>query len=262
VPRSCFPWRPFLNTVATFNATNGNGSGLFSAPIEAGNGNLYGTTMAGGVSAACQNGAGCGLIYQLTPAGQLSTLYNFCSQPNCADGEAPYGGLAQGTNGNLYGTTTRGGANGYGTVFEITPEGALTTLYSFCLAGLPYCADGASPYAGLLLGSDGNFYGTTRFGGSSPECNPNSTCGTIFQITPAGALTTLSSFANLQNQQPVGTLVQDSAGNLYGVTTDPYFPGAVFQATMGGGLNAQFLTFPCPGGQPGGALMVTSPTGR
>jgi len=173
------PAQMFFNTVATFGTNTG---GLFYAPMQANNGNLYGTTFQGGTGAGCPYSTGCGTIYQLTAAGGLSTLYDFCSQPNCTDGEAPYGGLAQGPNGNLYGTTTIGGTYGFGRVFEITPEGALTTLYSFCPAGGD-CSDGAQPRAGLLLGSDGNFYGTTEYGGPSP-CGPVATCGTVFQITP------------------------------------------------------------------------------
>jgi uncharacterized repeat protein (TIGR03803 family) len=240
------PAQTFFNTVATFGPNVG---GLFYAPIQASNGNLYGTSYQGGTGAACQNSSGCGTIYQLTPAGALSTLYNFCSQPNCADGQWPYGGLAQGPNGSLYGTTTRGGANGYGSVFEITSEGALTTLYSFCSAGPPECSDGSQPYAGLLLGQDGNFYGTTEYGGSTSECQATR-CGTVFQITPEGVLTTLSNFADLPAEQPVGTLVPDSSGNLYGVTTEPLNPGTIFQATTGGGLNSEYFIFPCQEGGP------------
>ena len=91
--------------------------------------------------------------------GPADLLYSFCSQPGCADGELPYGGLIQATNGNLYGTTLAGGTSGTGTVFEITPAGQLTTLYKFC--SQPGCTDGAAPFAGLVQ-ANGNFYGTTE----------------------------------------------------------------------------------------------------
>src|SRR5271156_3730450 len=123
----------------------------------------------------------------MTPAGQLTTLYSFCSQSGCTDGANPIAGLVQATNGNLYGTTYFGGTNGLGTVFEITPAGQLTTLYSFCSQS--GCTDGATPYAGLVQATNGNLYGTTSEGGTN-------FAGTVFDITPAGQLTTLYSFCS------------------------------------------------------------------
>ena len=100
--------------------------------VQATNGALYGTTSAGGASNV-------GTVFKITPGGRLTTLHSFCSQTNCTDGVAP-NGLVQATAGDLYGTTSRGGVNGYGTVFKITPSGTLTTLYSFCSQGVyPYC---------------------------------------------------------------------------------------------------------------------------
>ena len=101
-------------------------------------------------------------------------LYSF----NGSDGSLPFAGLVQGSDGNFYGTTVQGGvialcAGGCGTVFKITPGGSLTTLYSFSYS------DGATPYAGLVQGSDGNFYGTTPYGGASGY-------GTVFKITADG----------------------------------------------------------------------------
>jgi uncharacterized repeat protein (TIGR03803 family) len=96
----------------------------------------------------------------MTPSGVLTTLYNFCSETNCADGQFPYGGLVQATDGNFYGTTVTGGAIGSGTVFEISPAGALNTLHSFGRN------DGANPDTGLLQATNGSFYGTTTAAGA------------------------------------------------------------------------------------------------
>jgi uncharacterized repeat protein (TIGR03803 family) len=121
-------------------------------------------------------------------------------------------GLLQATDGNFYGTTEVGGAHNQGTVFKITPAGALTTLYNFCSASA--CADGQQPLAGLIQANDGNFYGTTSKGGTF-----NYNYGTVFQITPAGALTTLHSLNGTDGFQPSGALIQASDGNLYGTTS-------------------------------------------
>src|ERR1039458_6384026 len=97
---------------------------------------------------------------QSAQAQTFTTLHSF----DGTDGENPYyAGLVQATNGNLYGTTYGGGANGYGTVYKITPGGTLTTVYNFCSQS--GCVDGASPAAGLILATNGNFYGTTHSGG-------------------------------------------------------------------------------------------------
>src|ERR1039458_2521717 len=114
----------------------------------------------------------------------LTTLYNFCSQPNCIDGAESYAELVQGTDGNFYGTTHNGGTSGDGTVFKITPNGTLTTLHSF--QGYP--TDGSLPNTGLVQGTDGSFYGTTSKDGV------NGGYGTVFKITPAGMLITLHTF--------------------------------------------------------------------
>ncbi len=209
-----------LTTLVSFNGANGYAP--TSSLIEASDGNFYGTTSGGG-NIACDSG--CGTAFKVTPDGRLTTLYNFCSQQNCPDGRNPYAGLVQGADGNFYGTTKGGGifsdGDSFGTVFKITPTGALTTLYRFCAQGSP-CPDGAWPHAGLVLGGDGNFYGTTSSGGdSSPVCEIG--CGTVFKITPNGALTTLYRFCSQGMPCPDGAapnagLVQGSDGNFYGTT--------------------------------------------
>ena len=141
-----------FTTLVNFDGTNGAnplGSGSLIQGID---GNLYGTTRGGGAY-------GDGTVFLITPAGTLTTLHSFCAQTNCPDGLNPEGGLVQAANGSFYGTTLSGGAYSDGTVFLITPAGALTTLYSFC--ALTNCTDGNGPGGALLQAANGNFYGTT-----------------------------------------------------------------------------------------------------
>jgi uncharacterized repeat protein (TIGR03803 family) len=175
--------------------------------VQATNGDLYGTTGSGG-NTNCFGG-GCGTVFKITPSGVLTTLYSFCTQSGCADGDGPTG-LVQTANGDLYGTTGGGGATVYdgGTVFKITPSGTLTTLYSFCSQN--GCVDGSDPVAGLILANNGDLYGTTELGGTLGQ-------GTVFKITPSGTLTALYS---LHGVHPFpGTLMQATNGVLYGMTT-------------------------------------------
>jgi uncharacterized repeat protein (TIGR03803 family) len=166
-------------------------------------GNFYGTTSTGSFT-------GQGTVFKFTPGGTLTILYNFCSQSTCSDGGRPQGGLVQGANGNLYGTTTIGGAHEAGTVFEITTTGQLTTLYSFCAQ--TNCPDGWTVSSALTRASNGMLYGVTTNGGANGW-------GTVFSITTAGTLTTLHSFASTDGANPFGGLVQASDGNLYGTTS-------------------------------------------
>jgi uncharacterized repeat protein (TIGR03803 family) len=172
---------------------------------------------------------GCGTLFKITPRGTLTTLYNFCSQSGCADGQIPVGPLVQGTDGNLYGTTGAGGtgpcSSGCGTVFKITPSGALTTLHSFDLT------DGDGPNGGLIQATDGNFYGTTSSGGTNnSNCNSGS-CGTVFKMTPTGTLTTLYRFDYTDGANPEAALIQANDGNFYGTTS-----GTIFKITPTGTL--------------------------
>src|SRR5271154_5143277 len=160
-------------------------------------GNFYG--------ASDFDGAGVGTIFKMTPAGSLTPLYTFQG----TDGANPSAGLIQALDGNFYGTTGQGGStltkgsSGSGTVFKLTPAGSLSTLHNF--AG----PDGLGP-GGLIQASDGNFYGTTPYGGAN-NCASGQTlyagCGTVFKITPTGTLTTLHSFAGPEGALPIGGLV-------------------------------------------------------
>ncbi len=191
-------------------ATEGAGP---STLVQAPDGNFYGTTVYGGAN-PCKPWVGCGTVFKITPAGQLTTLYNFCSQKNCADGSFPTG-LVMGSDGAFYGTAYQGGeTQAAGTVFRITSTGKFTILHAFC--SLPNCADGFMPRGPLALGSDGNFYGTTESNG------PNNSNGTIFKVTPTGSFTTLHIFCAQtgcpDGVEPNGGLIQANDGNLYGTT--------------------------------------------
>jgi uncharacterized repeat protein (TIGR03803 family) len=195
------------------------------ALIQATNGDFYGTTSDGGAN-------GGGTVFKITPIGELTTLYNFCSQSACADGRSPQGALVQATNWDLYGTTA--GYDGSGaTVFKITPASALTTLYTFCSQG-GTCPDGQSPVGALIQATDGTLYGTASDGGANGY-------GTVYQITPSGALTTLHSFDMTDGSGP-GSLVQATDGNFYGATVSGgvYDDGTVFKITPNGTLTTVY----------------------
>jgi uncharacterized repeat protein (TIGR03803 family) len=182
-----------LTKLASFSGSNG--SYPYAGLVQGTDGNFYGTTAGGGAS-------GAGTVFKMTPAGVLTTLFSFYS----GAGEIPLSALVQGTNGSFYGTASAGGAYGYGTVFKITPVSAFTQLFSFNSGTSSYY-----PFAGLVQGSDGNFYGTTEFGGAK-------NAGTVFKMTPAGALTSLTGFNVSNGYISSAGLVQGSDGNFYGTT--------------------------------------------
>ena len=202
-----------LTTVYSFCSESncGDGQSPYAPLVQATDGNLYGTTYWGGANneAGC-GGLGCGTVFKITPGGTLTTLHSFCSESNCGDGKNPFAPLVQATDGNLYGTTSE-------TVFKITPSGTLTTLYSFCTES--NCGDGENAYAPLVQAADGNFYGTTSGGGTNPICHGPGGCGTVFEITPSGTLTTLHSFDGSDGWFPTAGLVQATDGNFYGTTS-------------------------------------------
>jgi uncharacterized repeat protein (TIGR03803 family) len=199
--------------------------------MEGSDGNFYGMTVSGGLN-HCGLGYDCGTVFKITPAGVLTTLSSFTA--GGADGWSPIGGLVQGSNGNFYGVAFEGGANGTGTVFKITATGKLTTLYSFCSQS--QCTDGSYPVGSLVLGTDGNFYGATDSGGIySCGYYRQGGCGTLFQITPAGTLTTLHAFVGTDGEEPVG-LLQATDGNFYGAT----LIGGDFSCHSGSGCGSVF----------------------
>jgi len=190
--------------------------------VQASDGNFY-VTVSGGTGQS-------GEILKITPTGKVTTLYSFCSLTNCLDGSGPGGPLVQGPNGDLYGTTATGGEYGNGTFFELTLAGKLTTLHSFDYGTAGNL--GTDENSGVILGSDGNFYGVSEFGGE--DCSTG--CGTVFQITPAGVLTTLAEFTGVGTEGwgPWG-LMQDTSGTFYGTTANggPDSVGTIYSVSDG-----------------------------
>jgi len=148
-------------------------------PIMDGAGNLFGATDLGGTSAYCTSNGGttCGTVFERTAAGAFGVLYNFCSLPDCTDGEEPFVGIVMDASGNLFGTTFGGGTHDGGVVFKLTPDGTDNILYSFCSAGPP-CQDGANAATPLVMDADGGLFGTTNNGGA------NGDHGTVFELKP------------------------------------------------------------------------------
>ena len=230
-----------FTSLVRFNKTDGAEP---AAPLVQGpDGNFYGTTTSGGVNnPACENQS-CGTIFRITPEGMLTTLYRFCSQQNCNDGAAP-GNIVLGPDGNIYGVTATGGIHchdlaiiGCGTIFKFTSSRRLTTLYSFCTQ--TNCPDGWNPDS-LVLGTDGNLYGTTFHGGMTTIDG----FGTFFKISLAGVFTALHSFCTETNCSDGGqpeNLTQAN-GNFYGTTyeggTDKDSCGVIFQVTSKGNVTA------------------------
>jgi uncharacterized repeat protein (TIGR03803 family) len=200
-----------LTTLYNFCTQRNCTDGLYpSGLVQSADGSFYGVTGGGGDNAngKCSQ-VGCGIVFRITSDGAITTLYNFCAKTSCADGYAPNAGLIQASDGKFYGTTGAGGANGLGTIFRITRSGVLTTIYSFC--SQPKCSDGAQPESALIQAGDGDFYGTTYYGGTTNE-------GTVYRITQEGRLTTLHSFQVFDGAKPVAALVQGTNGSLYGTT--------------------------------------------
>jgi uncharacterized repeat protein (TIGR03803 family) len=236
-----------LTTLHTFN--NADGAGPSEGLVQATDGNFYGVTQQGGANISCA--FGCGTVFKMTPPPDavLTTLYSFCSQPNCTDGSLPVGALIEGTDGNLYGTTAESGniagcgGFGCGTIFQITPEGALTTLYTFC--SQPNCIDGAGPQADLLQATSGTFYGVTTGGGTSAV-------GTVFSLS-----TGLGPFVSfVQRAANVGQTAQILGQGFKG-TTKVSFNGISAGFTV---KTATFLMAKVPVGATTGYVTVTTPT--
>jgi uncharacterized repeat protein (TIGR03803 family) len=218
-----------VTTLHSFVRTNTMGNTPFAGVIQASDGNLYGTTYFGT--------DGGGSVFRLTLAGVFTTLKSFGT--NKEDEFFPYTGLVQGPDGHLYGTTLRGGLNDKGTIYRITLDGGtFTRLHDF------NGDDGENPEGALVVGPDGNLYGTTLQGGSGSR-------GTVYRLTTAGVLTSLYSFPSLSEFSTAGIAINETGanprtalllaadGNLYGTTYQggPNGYGTVFRITPAGTLN-------------------------
>lgn len=206
-----------------------DGQGPYAGLIADAKGNLYGTTQSGGTQDS-------GIVFKLSSSGKETVLYSFCKERNCKDGLYPQAGLIMDKAGNLYGTTTQGGGHhsqncreGCGTVFELTPKGKETILYSFCAQ--KKCIDGYTPAAPLIMDADGDLYGTTEYGGGKKE-------GTVFELAADGSETVLYSFCMLHDcrdgANPESALLMDASGVLYGVTGAGSVRGVAFSLTPSG----------------------------
>ena len=226
---------------------SGDGGYPLAGLVQGSDGMLYGTTSEGGAAAA-------GTVFKVTPQGVESVLYSFAAGN---DAGFPASGLVLDAAGNLYGTTLGGGTHGFGTVYKVTPRGAESVLWSF--ADVP---DGSLSQSNLILGTDGNFYGTTSTGGTAGN-------GTAFRITPAGSLTILHSFGVTAGDgiSPLGGLTPSPNGNFYGTTASGGafsgpFAGTMFKMTPDGTVSI-LHSFPGPntptgadGSNPQGTLLL------
>jgi uncharacterized repeat protein (TIGR03803 family) len=236
-----------LTTLYSFCHLCGEGYAPIAGLVQAGNGSFYGTTISGGAN-------GVGTIFSITPGGVLTSLHSFDLR---TDGGSPAGAkLVQATNGSLYGVTNAGGANGFGTVYKITPAGTLTLLHSF-----DFAVDGANLFNnGLVQASDGNFYGTTFTGSTNGQ-------GSVFKMTPAGVVTMLYRFCAQPNcidgAGPFAELVQGTNGNLYGSTAvgGAHDTGTIFKISPAGTLTTLYsLTTDDTEGPYGALLQSTNGT--
>lgn len=206
--------------------------------IPAPNGDLYGVNYYGGT------GGGNGVFFRMTPSGTYTVLYNFCSQTNCTDGANPLG-LVRANDGNFYGVTAAGGTNscpygGCGTIFKLTPSGALTTLHNFD------GTDGDSPESSMTQATNGTFYGTTVYGGADNY-------GTIFALSVG-----LDPFVEtLPTSGEVGATIQILGTNLAGAT------GVGFNGTAAGFtvVSSSLISATVPAGATTGFVTVTTSTG-
>ena len=208
-----------FSNLYSFGSSPNDGIHPYCRLVQGSDGNFYGTTMFGG------GPDNAGTVFRISPSGSYTNLYSFVGLP-CL----PIAGLAQGGDGGFYGTTLQGGTYGYGTIFRISPSGNYSNLYSF--VGFPN--DGESPVAGLVQGSDGDFYGTTEQGGTFGN-------GTVFRISPSGSYSNLYSFGGSSNNAdyvvfPAAGVVQGTDGNFYGMTYGggAYGNGSVFRISPSG----------------------------
>src|ERR1700680_840814 len=229
-----------LTALWSFKGFYGNdGAEPVGVLVQGYDGNFYGTTYYGGTSARC--GGGCGTVFKITPAGVETVLYSFTGDP---DGAYPDTGLTLGTDGNFYGTTSVGGKNNYGAIFQITPAGKLTILYNFCSA--TGCVDGIYPKTPIVQHTNGRFYGST---------SGNSLGGSVFYSLDMG----LKPFARLVNWSgAVGATAEILGQGFTGTTKVSFNEKNTTAFTV---ASDTYLTVPVPAGATTGFVTVTTPGG-
>ncbi len=237
---------------STYESGNTDGAAPVAALTLGSDGYFYGTTQNGGPNDS-------GTVFKLSvngTIGSIQTLYSFSTDVDSSndptgnsDGAYPDAPVVFDSQGYLYGTTFYGGASDLGVIFKLNPSNLqLSTLHAFSNINNSYeNSDGADPYAALVLGTDGNFYGTAFNGGTGSY-------GTVFKITPSGLFTTLYSFTadnngNLDGANPQAALVQGSDGNFYGTTAlgGANDSGTVFSITPSGSLSSLYSFSADPG---------------
>ena len=185
------------------------------------------------------------MVFKLDANGNETLLYGFTGK---SDGGRPLAGLTRDSAGNLYGTVSSGGADGYGGIFKLDTAGKETVLYSFTGG-----SDGKNPNSPLLRDSSGNLYSTAP-GGAAND-------GVVFKVDPDGNLTVLHSFAGTDGCYPLGNLAMDTGGNLYGATQEggAYSDGTVYQLNTAGQLSVLYnFTGGSDGWEPRGGVILDS----
>ncbi len=230
-----------LASLASFSGANGANpdAGL----IADSSGNLFGTAEGGGAN-------GDGTVYEITKgSASITTLASF----NGANGKSPSAGLIMDSSGDLFGTAEYGGANGYGTVFEVAHGSTtITTLASF------NGTNGQHPYAGLIMDSSGDLFGATEGGGAKSD-------GTVFEIAHGSTnITTLASFDGTNGQYPYAGLLMDSNGDLFGTTEGggANFDGTVYEITKGSASITTLASFNGTNGQDPYAGLIMDSSGN
>src|ERR1019366_42188 len=229
-----------LTTLYSFTDGN-NGANPHARLVQGTNGNFYGTTDSGGTN-------GYGTIFKMTSGGVVSFLHSFTGGGDGADSQT---GLTPGADGNFYGASYQGGANSFGSIYKMAPNGAVTAVYEFTGS-----ADGAYPYADLVQGKDGHFYGTTLEGGANGY-------GTVFGLTTNGTLTTLASFNYTNGAYPQAGVILGTDGSFYGTTLEGGAGGygTVFNLTTNGTLTT-LLSFGLTNGSSPAAALVQASDGN
>lgn len=223
-----------------------DGSAPVAPLIQAADGNFYGTTYYSDSSG--------GTVFKMTPGGAENVLHVF-TPGNSGDGDPPAAPLIQAADGNFYGTTKQGNTFNNGSIFRITPDGTFSVLHIFTGG-----SDGGTPEAALIQATDGNFYGTTHFGGLHPGSFGG---GTVFKMTPGGTFSVLHSFTNgLDGGFSTAPLIQASDGNFYGTTSvgGEFDQGTVFRMTPSGVVTTlhAFGSSPTDGANPMAGLVEAS----